>query len=340
MTQNREFDLTGVGHALTDVVLQVSEEQLKMCNLVKSSSSLASLVDQQELINNLGLIGLNPTYSGGGSVANTVYTFVKVGGKGAFIGSVGKDLFGNNFSSDLQKNGVSFSIPPVIGEITGTSLVLVTPDGERTMSTCLGVGGKLSISQVDISQLQSTEWLLVEGYLLANSDIGPSFVNEIVKRAKECGTKVAFTCSDPWVVLSQREQLLKLLPSLDLIVANEYEAFALLEGCEPDLTLSVSARRDQAIKVVNELATRVREVVVTSGDQGCFIKANDLQDCLSVATEPVTPVDLTGAGDAFLGGYLRKRLDQATYLDAGLYGNTLAKKIITKIGARLDSVDL
>jgi sugar/nucleoside kinase (ribokinase family) len=348
MNNLKKFTLTGIGHALTDVTIRISDSDLEKLNLTKSSSTLISSSEQEILIKALGDNSLDLSTSSGGSVANTIHTFVKVGGKGAFIGSVGDDLFGNKFADDLAKNGVYFDTPKVKDHNTGTSVVLITPDGERTMSTSLGIGGKLKVRQIDSKHLLDSEWLLIEGYLLANPDVGINFVKELIDLAKRCGNKLAFTCSDPWVVLSQRENLFNILPAFDLITANDYEGYALVNGKElvASDTIELSSRSQRGVEIANSLLEFTSEVIITCGSSGCVVAARDLSELLTIETTLVEkPVDLTGAGDAFLAGYLYKRLHCAnqlsnSYKEAALFANSLANKVITKLGARLEDSDL
>ena len=339
MRNERRFGLTGIGHALGDLLVFVDEEALDHAGVVKSSSGLVEAKRQREILEICESSESELRCVSGGSVSNSIVTFAQLGGSAALLGCVGRDIFGQHFLDDLKLWGVTFPLSPTELHSTGTSLVMVTSDGERTMSTCLAAGGEISPAQVDQEVVASSDWVLVEGYLLANPNFSGRGVFELCKMAKQSGAQVALTCSDPWVVDGHRSDLREILPYLDLLVANHQEAYSLVKGMIPGRDVSDS----QYEEVFRELMKLVPETAMTWGEKGALVssKLEEISvDCLRVETNVVSPVDLTGAGDAFLGGYLFARTQGESPVQAARKGHELAGKVISKVGARLSTTDL
>jgi sugar/nucleoside kinase (ribokinase family) len=222
----------------------------------------------------------------------------------------------------------------VAGGSTGTSLILITPDAERTMNTCLGCAGDFNADILDGDVIASSNWLLLEGYLFANPHGGEGGIRASIEHAVKGNTKIALTCSDTWVVSAFFDKIKDIIPKLNLLVANESEALELakrwVEANPHHFTGVIIEGVEDAMGVLRRL---VPECVITLGAKGAFLAHKDHVE--HVAAYPCTPVDLTGAGDAFIGTYINARNDGHSLAVSGSLACFVASKVVTQIGPRL-----
>jgi sugar/nucleoside kinase (ribokinase family) len=314
----KEFKLCGLGNALVDIFLEVTEEEFKSLGFQRGGMQLVDLAEQRKLLERYQKH--EPKLVSGGSVANSVIAFSQLGGEAAFIGCVGDDRYGLFYSSEFEELGIDIGNPIIVNEHTGTSLCIITPDAERTMRTCLAVSSHLSAHHVEERRIQNSEWLFIEGYVFANPDTGQTAIREAMKLAKKHGTKIAITCSDAFVPQVFGDVLNQALEQTDLFFCNEGEAIA--------VTKAGSA--EEAFKTLNG---RIPSVVVTNGPHGAYIRHDGIE--AHVPSFKTEPKDLTGAGDMFAGAFLYGMIHGVPPDQAGRAASFLCQKVITQVGARL-----
>lgn len=317
----KKYGLCGIGNALVDILVEVDEPLFQSFNLEKSSSTGAEREQQMALLGRVA--GRSLRRFGGGSVANSVVVFNQIGGDGAFIGSVYDDEWGTFYRNEFEKLGIFLHCPrkELVDISTGTCLVLITPDSERTMQFSLGASAHLSEEFVSTPLIESSEWLLLEGYLLANPEGGRPAVLRAAEVARRCGTKITFTLSESWVVETFRSVVDELLDVTSLLFCNEREAFALTGTSD-------------AKQAFETLRGRIENVVLTQGEKGALYRVNGQEGYIPAFK--VDAIDLTGAGDVFAGTFiygLTVGLDPYT---AGVRASYLASKVVSQIGARLE----
>jgi sugar/nucleoside kinase (ribokinase family) len=314
----KEFKLCGLGNALVDIFLEVTEEEFKALGFQRGGMQLVDLAEQRKLLERYQKH--EPKLVSGGSVANSVIAFSQLGGEAAFIGCVGDDRYGLFYSGEFEELGIDIGNPIIVNEHTGTSLCIITPDAERTMRTCLAVSSHLSAHHVEERRIQDSEWLFIEGYVFANPDTGQTAIREAMKLAKKHGTKIAITCSDAFVPQVFGDALNQALEQTDLFFCNEGEAIA--------VTKAGSAQ--EAFKTLNG---RIPSVVVTNGPHGAYIRHDGIE--AHVPSFPTEPKDLTGAGDMFAGAYLYGITHGLPADKAARCAGYLSHKVISQVGARL-----
>jgi sugar/nucleoside kinase (ribokinase family) len=314
----KAFQLYGLGNALVDVFVNVSDEQLGELAFERGSMRLVEPAEQKGLLTRFH--GAEPRLVSGGSVANSTIAFTQLGGKAAFLGCVGDDRYGLFYKSEFDQLGVDFANPVLVDETTGTCVCLITPDAERTMRTCLAVSSHLAARHVDEARLAQAEWLFIEGYVFANPETGQGAIKAAIQAARKHGVKVAITCSEAFVVQVFGEPFFEALAQADLLFCNRSEACAVTGA-------------DNAEEAFARLATKVPAAVVTDGPRGAYVRFGGVT--AHVPAFACEPVDLTGAGDMLAGSFLYGvthgvRPDRAAR--AACY---LAMKVITQVGARL-----
>src|SRR6516162_6834059 len=194
----REFQLYGLGNALVDIFIDLSDAEFASLGFERGSMRLVGPAEQKALLERCE--GREPRLVSGGSVANSVIAFSQLGGQAAFLGCVGDDRYGLFYKAEFDELGVDIGNPVLVGQTTGTCACLLTPDAERTMRTCLAVSSHLAARHVDEERLKNSDWLFIEGYVFANPETGQGAIREAVRLAKQHGTKVAVTCSEAFVV--------------------------------------------------------------------------------------------------------------------------------------------
>lgn len=317
--QMDRIKLTGIGNGVVDAIVSVSEADFAALGYKKGSSLLVDKHTQDALLKRFGANGM--TLSSGGSVANTVATFAMLGGSGAFLSSMGDDQYGRHFLTELADLKIEFVNQLWKGGMTATAVVLVTPDGERTMRLCLGDAVRMAPALVDQGLISRSEWLLIEGYLLANGADSHEAVRRAVTIARSSGTKIALSLSEAWVVQSQAAIVNELVKVADLVFMNRDECAALNMG-SPE-------------QVVNEFAREKRSAIVTLSADGAIYSLNGSVG--RSAAVPCTPVDATGAGDVFCALVIAGIVNQQTPEKIMRRAAAAATAVITQVGARLSS---
>ena len=306
--------ILGIGNAIVDVLCKVDDEFLIRNSLTKSTMKL---IDETEFKNLLSGLSIEDTISGG-SVANSIVGLSQLGNDVGFIGKINNDHLGQKYEDGLQKEKVKFlyskkneSTP------TGTCLILITPDSERTMCTFLGTAGKVNDKDVDLDQVKKAEITFLEGYLWDEGEPKKAFDKAILN-----SNKVAMSLSDLFCVERHKAQFLELVKNkLDIIFANEQEILSLLEA----------KSFDEAITFLKNLN---KNFIITRGEKGAIVlNKNEVAECS--AEKHLNIIDLTGAGDLFAAGYLHGVINNLTIKESLLKGTELSSKIIQKIGARL-----
>ena len=311
------FDVLGIGNAIVDVLAHVDEEFLIRHDLVKGAMRLIDEVEAERLYESLG-----PTVEqSGGSAANTIAALASFGCKAAFIGKVKDDQLGRVFAHDIRATGAHFDTPPAKdGPSTARCLVLVTPDGERTMNTWLGAAQNLSPDDIDEELVAGSSVLYLEGYLWDPPAAKEAF-QKAADIARKAGRKVALSLSDAFCVDRHRESFLELIRnSVDILFANEAEIKSLYQvGNFNDAMHAV--RRDCPLSVLTRSAA------------GSVIALPD--DVHVIEAYPVKKVvDATGAGDLFAAGFLAGYVRGLELPDAARLGAMAAAEIIQQMGAR------
>ncbi len=306
--------ILGIGNAIVDVICKVEDKFLTQNKLTKSTMKL---VDEAELKKLLSSLKIEETVSGG-SVANSIVGLSQLGNKVGFIGKVSDDDLGSKYEEGLKKEDVKYFYSKKKELIpTGTCLILVTPDSERTMVTFLGTAGKINDNDIDASAVKNSEILFLEGYLWDEGEPKKAF-----EKAISNSNKVAMSLSDLFCVQRHRPHFLELVKNkLDITFANEQEIMSLINVKKFDDVINFA-------KEINKL------IVITRGDKGAIaINKNEIVEC--VAKKNLKIKDLTGAGDLFAGGFLHGLINNKTTKESLETGTEMSSKIIQIIGARL-----
>ncbi len=314
----KDFQICGLGNAIVDIFLEVSEEEFASLGFEKGGMRLVDHAEQKALLDRYQ--SHEPKLVSGGSVANSIIAFSQLGGRAAFIGCVGDDRYGLFYSGEMEELGIEIGNPIIVNEGTGTCLCLITPDAERTMRTSLAVASHLADRHVQGDRVGRSEWLFIEGYVFANPATGQTAIREAMRIAKGAGTKVAVTCSDAFVVHAFGDALREALKDTDLFFCNETEACAVTGA-------------DTAEGAFKKLKETIPSVVVTNGPHGAYVKHGSVE--AHVPAFATTPKDLTGAGDVFAGAFLYGITNGVAADKAARGAAFLSHKVISQIGARL-----
>ena len=307
--------ILGIGNAIVDVICKVDDSFLKENSLTKSSMKL---VDEYELKRLLSNLKIEETVSGG-SVANSIVGLSQLGNKVGFIGKVNDDEFGKKYEDGLKKENIQWFYKKKKGNLpTGTCLILVTPDSERTMITFLGTAGKINGDDIDINAVKKSEFLFLEGYLW---DEGPP--QEAFDKAIKNANKVAMSLSDLFCVERHKHNFLNLVKNkLNITFANQQEIMSLLNTNKFEEVIDFAKKTE-------------RLIVITRGEKGSLaIKGDEVIEC--DAEKNLKIIDLTGAGDLFAGGFLHGYINGKSIKESLKKGTEMSSKVIQIIGARLN----
>ena len=307
--------ILGIGNAIVDVICKVDENFINQNNLTKGTMKL--IFDDKEFQSMLSNLKIEKTISGG-SVANSIVGLSQLGSKVGFIGKVSDDELGNKYEEGLKSENVEYFYEKKKEELpTGTCLILVTPDSERTMCTFLGTAGKIGENDVNTDIIKQSEMIFLEGYLWDEGDPKKAF-----EKAINSANKVAMSLSDQFCVDRHKSHFLDLVKNkLDITFANEQEMMSLID----------TDNFDQVIDFAKSLK---KLLVITRGQKGAVsifgneIKENDIEKNLKIK-------DLTGAGDLFAAGFLHGYLNNLSLIECLNKGREMASKVIQQIGARL-----
>ena len=306
--------ILGIGNAIVDVICKVEDNFLSENQLTKSTMKLVDEVEFKKLLSSLKI---EETVSGG-SVANSIVGLSQLGNKVGFIGKVNDDNLGEKYEEGLKKENVEYFYSKKKEELpTGTCLILITPDSERTMCTFLGTAGKISENDVDVSAVKNSEIVFLEGYLWDEGDPKKAF-----DKAIQSSNKVAMSLSDLFCVKRHKPHFLDLVKNkLDITFANEQEITSLIDAKNFEEVISFS-------KALGKL------IIVTRGEKGAItINGNDVAECN--VQKDLKIVDLTGAGDLFAAGFLHGHVNNLSLNESLEKGTEISSKVIQQIGARL-----
>ena len=307
--------ILGIGNAIVDVICKVDDSFITKNNLTKSTMKL--FFDENEFKNLLINLKIEKTVSGG-SVANSIVGLSQLGNKVGFIGKVSDDKFGSNYEEGLKKENVEYFYSKKKEELpTGTCLILVTPDSERTMCTFLGTAGKINEEDVSSDVIKKSEMIFLEGYLWDEGEPKKAF-----DKAINNADKVAMSLSDLFCVDRHKPHFLDLVKNkLDITFANEQEITSLIDAKNFDEVIDFS-------KQLNKL------VVITRGEKGAVaINSNEVVE--SDIKKNLKIIDLTGAGDLFAAGFLHGYINKFSTKKCLEKGTEMSSKVIQQIGARL-----
>ena len=307
--------ILGIGNAIVDVICKVNDSFIDKNNLTKSTMKL--FFDENEFKQLLINLKIEKTVSGG-SVANSIVGLSQLGEKVGFIGKVSDDDFGEKYEEGLKKEKVEYLYSKKKEDLpTGTCLILVTPDSERTMCTFLGTAGKINENDLDIDAIKKSEVVFLEGYLWDEGEPKKAF-DKAINNAK----KVAMSLSDQFCVDRHKTHFLNLVKNkLDITFANEQEMTSLIEAKNFNEVIDFS-------KQLNKL------VVITRGDKGAVaVQGKEVVE--SGILQNLKILDLTGAGDLFAAGFLHGCVNKLSTKDSLKKGTEMSSRVIQQIGARL-----
>ena len=310
--------ILGIGNAIVDVLAKVDEEFLMKRNFIKGSMKLINRSEFEDLKKNIKIEKI----VAGGSVANTMSGIAYLKGSPSFIGKINSDSFGEMYKKSLEDINVKFPYLQKNENLsTGASIILITPDSERTMCTYLGISSHLSESDINENNILDNELIFLEGYLW-DKGISEKMFKHVINIAKKNKVKVAMSLSDVFCVTRHRQDFSNLLKNdLDILIGNENEINELVN-------------KKNLLDSINQLKELDKLIVVTRSQNGSVaIKNNKIIYCDGVKVEKI--LDLTGAGDLFAAGFLKEYLDKSEIKECLTTGSILAAKIIQKIGARL-----
>jgi len=307
--------ILGIGNAIVDVICKVDENFITQNDLTKSTMKL--IFDENEFKKLLSNLKIEKTVSGG-SVANSIVGLSQLENKVGFIGKVCDDELGAKYEEGLKKEKVEYFYSKKKEELpTGTCLILITPDSERTMCTFLGTAGKINENDVSSSAIKQSEIILLEGYLWDEGEPKKAF-----DKAINNANKVAMSLSDQFCVDRHKSHFLDLVKNkLDITFANEQEIISLIDA----------KHFDEVINFSKELK---KIIVLTRGEKGAIaIQGNDVVEC--GIKKDLKIVDLTGAGDLFAAGFLHGHVNNLSLKESLEKGTEMSSKVIQQIGARL-----
>jgi sugar/nucleoside kinase (ribokinase family) len=308
------MNILGIGNAIVDVICKVDDEFLVKNNLAKSNMKL---IDESDFKKLLGDLKIEETVSGG-SVANSIVGLSQLGNKVGFIGKVNDDDLGQKYEQGLKKEKVEYFYTKKKEDLsTGTCLILITPDSERTMCTFLGTAGKIGKTDIDIQAVKNSKITFLEGYLWDEGEPTQAF-SEAIKYSNI----TAMSLSDKFCVDRHKKSFLNLVENkLDIIFSNEQEILELIDAKSFNEVISFGRRLNKTL-------------IITRSNKGSVaINQNEVIECAS--QKDLKIVDLTGAGDLFAAGYLHGYINKLPIKESLLKGTEMASKVIQIIGARL-----
>lgn len=313
------YDVFGVGNALVDIQARVSDELLEQLKFPKGIMTLVDEATQQRVLD--ALDGKPIHRCAGGSAANTTIGVADLGGKAAYAGKVADDILGRFCLDDMRRMGVAIEVPPAKG-VTGTSVILITEDAQRTMLTNLAVSATLSEADIDENELRKARYVYVEGYLFGGDSTRRAALRAI-ELAKRNNVKVAFTVSDPFLINIHRDEFWKLIEGpVDLLFCNLEEARSLTGMQDP-------------IECAREIHRHAENVALTLGANGSLLM--HAGEAIPIEGVPVEAIDTTGAGDMYAAGLLYGITCGLTWKQAGHVASHAAARIVGQLGARLQN---
>ncbi len=311
--------ILGIGNAIVDVFVRVNDDFLLKNNLTKGSMKL---IEKNEFESLKSAIKIEKIEAGG-SVANTMAGIAYLKGEASFIGKINSDEFGKIYKESLEKIKVNFPYSEKSEDLsTGASIILITPDSERTMCTYLGISSQLSKEDIKEDYIKGHEIVFLEGYLW-DKGISEEMFKHVINLAKKNNIRIAMSLSDIFCVKRHRKDFFNLLLNdINILIGNENEINELMQ-------------KKNLLDCINELKKINKLIIITRSANGSIaLLNNEITNCDSSKVEKV--LDLTGAGDLFASGFLKEYLDQSNIKKCLQSGSELAAKVIQKIGARLN----
>jgi fructokinase len=311
--------ILGIGNAIVDVLAKVNNEFLITNKLIKGSMKLINKLEFENLKKNIVIEKI----VAGGSVANTMSGIANLNGSASFIGKVSSDNFGDIYKKSLKDINVDFSYIKKKEDLpTGASIILITPDSERTMCTYLGISSHLSADDLDKKYIKDHELVLLEGYLW-DKGVSEKMFKHAINVAKKNKTKIAMSLSDIFCVSRHKIDFYNLLINdLDILIGNENE-------------INELTNKKSLLESINQLKELNKLIVITRSHKGSVaINDGEIINCESIKVNQI--LDLTGAGDLFAAGFLKEYLDKSKIKKCLETGSLVASQIIQKIGARLN----
>ncbi|PKL86311.1 MAG: adenosine kinase [Ignavibacteriae bacterium HGW-Ignavibacteriae-1] len=315
----KDIQLLGLGNGLVDFQYELSDAEFAKLGLSRGEMRLVEDDVQSEILKSLAGKAMNRC--SGGSAANTIIAFSQLGGKAAYKTVVGDDEFGRFYAEEFKKLGIILSAQTIAKTATGTCVVLITPDSERTMHTCLAATALFTEKNIDEELIKRAEWLYIEGYKFSNPS-GTKAVFKAMEYAKLHHTKVAVTFSDTFITDNFKANLDRVVNDSELVFCNEAEA----------LSFTGKATLDEAMDF---FADRSQNVVITMGAQGSQILWNRKKQ--QIDAYPANLVDTTGAGDVFAGAFMYGLIDTNSLRIAGRLASSAGAKVVSQLGARVAS---
>ena len=306
--------ILGIGNAIVDVICKVENNYLSENNLTKSTMKLVNEIEFKKLLSTLKI---EDTVSGG-SIANSIVGLSQLGNKVGFIGKINDDDLGQKYEDGLKKENVDYFYSKKKEKLpTGTCLILITPDSERTMCTFLGTAGKINENDVSVNSVRSSEMIFLEGYLWDEGEPKSAF-----DKAIKNSNKIAMSLSDLFCVKRHKTHFLDLVKNkLDITFANEQEITSLIDAKKFEDVISFSKKLEKTI-------------IITRGEKGSIaINNNKIIEC--ECKKDLKIVDLTGAGDLFAAGYLHGHINNLPISECLEKGTEMSSRVIQQIGARL-----
>lgn len=311
------YDVYGIGNALVDIQAHVSDDALAALKFAKGIMTLVEDGAQQQVLSHLN--GHQVSRCAGGSAANTIMGIADFGGTAAYVGKVARDAIGEFFLADMRNRGVRIEVQPGQGQ-SGTCVILITDDAQRTMLTNLAVSSTLQPEDINEEEIRNSKYVYVEGYLFTGEPNRSSALRAI-ELAKKNSVKVAFTVSDPFLIQYHKEEFWKLIEGpVDLLFCNLDEARAL-------------TGQHDAVACAREIHRHAENVALTLGAEGSLLMHNN--EAIFIPGVPVKAVDTTGAGDMYAAGILYGITNGLTWEQAGRLASHAAARVVSQLGARL-----
>ena len=317
----KKYNVYGIGNALVDMEFEITDEFLERHEVEKGVMTLVDAETQSQLIKEIN--HAETVEKPGGSAANTIFAVSQFGGKAFYSCKVANDRFGDVYLEDMNEAGIDTNFKRQEREdgITGKCLVMVTDDAERTMNTYLGITSNLSTDEIDEQAIQNSEYVYIEGYLVA-SDKGFEAMKKTKEIAEKNDVKTALTLSDPAIAEGFKERFEEVIgASVDLLFCNEEEA-------------KIYTGKDDLMEAREALKKEARRFVITQGKNGAMIYDGDT--FIDIEPYEVKAIDTNGAGDMYAGAFLYGITDGMGYAGAGKLASLAGSKIVSQFGPRLE----
>lgn len=313
----KDIQLCGLGNGLVDIQYEVSESELLALGLKKGEMRLVESESQLLLLEKYANRKHNKC--SGGAAANTIICFSQLGGKAAYKTVLGNDEFGHFYAQEFLDLGIELRAEMLDDYPTGTCFVFITSDGERTMHTALGATAFFGKHNIDENIIARSEWLYAEGYkFTAQSSTEALFYS--IELAKKHNTKISLTFSDVFIIENFRDNLRKVVASSDLVFCNENEAYCY-------------TGKQNIEEAIEELSKECPNIVITLGANGSIIKWDG--KIYQIPPYPATPVDTTGAGDCFAGGFMYGIITTGNPVVSGHIASAVGARVVSQLGARI-----